>query len=149
MEKQTFLVRASVAFFRWFCHREFLEDIEGDLLEEYRSERAQKGSQKAGLKLFIKVVSLFRPGILRAPGRYYFIQSPMYKNYLTIIWRTFRKEKGFATINFLGLLLGIVTSLIIFLWVQDEMKYNTFTKENDRLYKVIVRMNSFDKQIWT
>ncbi|MDH5603219.1 MAG: ABC transporter permease, partial [Cyclobacteriaceae bacterium] len=89
------------------------------------------------------------PGILRAPGRYYFIQSPMYKNYLTIIWRTFRKEKGFATINFMGLLLGIVTSLIIFLWVQDEMKYNTFTKENDRLYKVIVRMNSFDKQIWT
>ena len=148
-QKHTFLVRASLAFLRRFCHREFIEDIEGDLLEEYRKERGEKGLRKAGWKLFFKVISLCRPGIIRAPGRYYFIQSPMYKNYLTIIWRTFRKEKGFATINFLGLLLGIVTSLIIFLWVQDEMKYNTFTKENDRLYKVIVRMNSFERQIWT
>ncbi|MDH5399969.1 MAG: ABC transporter permease, partial [Cyclobacteriaceae bacterium] len=146
--KHPFYVRMALVFLRWFCHREFLEDIEGDLLEEYRVDCKERGKRKAGIKLLLKIISLFRPGIIRAPGRYYFIQSPMYKNYLIIIWRTFRKEKGFAGINLLGLLLGIVTSLTIFLWVQDEMKYNTHTKDNDRLYKVMTRLNSFNKQIW-
>src|SRR5688572_25774477 len=52
-----------LAFFRWFCHREYREDIEGDLLERFHNRKAILGPGKAKW-LFIKdVMNLFRPGI--------------------------------------------------------------------------------------
>ncbi len=54
----------ALAFFRWFCHREYREDIEGDLLERFHNRIAFGGARKAKW-LFIKdVLKLFRPGII-------------------------------------------------------------------------------------
>jgi len=54
-----------LAFFRWFCHPEFREDIEGDLLERFHNRVTKLGVRKAKW-LFIKdVLLLFRPGVIR------------------------------------------------------------------------------------
>ncbi|MBC7828252.1 MAG: hypothetical protein H7122_10945 [Chitinophagaceae bacterium] len=54
-----------LAFFRWFCHPDYREDIEGDLLEQFHGRVIRKGLRKAKF-LFIKdVLLLFRPGIIR------------------------------------------------------------------------------------
>ena len=53
-----------LAFFRWFCHPEYREDIEGDLLERFHNRKTKLGARKAKW-LFIKdVLNLFRPGII-------------------------------------------------------------------------------------
>jgi len=58
----------ALAFFRWFCHPEFREDIEGDLLERLHNRVTKLGVQKARW-LFIKdVFFLLQPGIInRSP----------------------------------------------------------------------------------
>ena len=50
--------------FNWYCHPDFREEIEGDLLERFNIYSLKYGYTKAN-RLFIKeVISLFRPSIV-------------------------------------------------------------------------------------
>jgi len=62
----------------------------------------------------------------------------MIKNYLKIAFRNLWKNKGFSTINILGLSIGIATCLLITLYVLDELSYDKFNKNADRIYRVNV-----------
>ena len=61
----------------------------------------------------------------------------MLKNYLKIAWRNLWKNKSFSLINILGLALGMACSLLIMLWVKDEMVMDQFHQNGTRLYKVM------------
>ena len=61
----------------------------------------------------------------------------MLKNYLKIAWRNLWKNKSFSLINILGLALGMACSLLIMLWVKDEMAMDQFHENDTRLYKVM------------
>ncbi len=49
--------------FRWFCKPELVEEIEGDLVEQYQLNHQLKGSLKAKLLFAKEVALLFRPAI--------------------------------------------------------------------------------------
>lgn len=55
---------AALKFFRWFCHPEFREEIEGDLLEMYHKNLERFGARKARALYFKEVLFLFRPSII-------------------------------------------------------------------------------------
>ncbi len=59
----------------------------------------------------------------------------MVKNYLTIAWRNILKHKGYALINITGLSTGIACCLLILLYVQNELSYDTFHRDADNLYR--------------
>ncbi|MGB5977304.1 MAG: ABC transporter permease, partial [Cyclobacteriaceae bacterium] len=61
----------------------------------------------------------------------------MLKNYLKVAYRNLFKYKGYAIINILGLAVGLATSMLIFLWVADEVSYDKFHEKGDRLYRVM------------
>jgi len=63
----------------------------------------------------------------------------MIKNYLKIAWRNLWRNKFFSVINIMGLALGIACSVLIILWVQNEVGMDAFHKNSDRLYQVIER----------
>ena len=54
----------------------------------------------------------------------------MIKNYLKIAWRHMTRHRGYATINVLGLTLGITCCLFISLWVGDEESIDHFKERN-------------------
>ncbi|HEV9036778.1 MAG TPA: ABC transporter permease, partial [Puia sp.] len=58
----------------------------------------------------------------------------MLKNYLTIAWRHMVRYKGYAAINIIGLALGLVCCLFIWLWVQDERAVDNSHAAGSRLY---------------
>src|SRR5688572_30148830 len=60
----------------------------------------------------------------------------MFKNYLTIALRNISKHKFFSAINILGMTAGITASLLIILWVLDELSYDQFHKNADRIYQL-------------
>jgi predicted permease len=62
----------------------------------------------------------------------------MIKNFFIIAWRNLARNKTFSLINILGLGLGIATSLLIYLWVQDERGKDNFHANSERLFQVIV-----------
>ncbi len=60
----------------------------------------------------------------------------MLKNYLTIALRYIVRHKVFTLINISGLTLGITCSLLIVLYVQDELAYDRFHADADRIYRL-------------
>ena len=60
----------------------------------------------------------------------------MFKNYLKIAWRNLLKNKGYTFINVGGLALGMAVTLVIGLWVQDELAYNSYFKNKDSIAQV-------------
>src|ERR1700688_1921085 len=63
----------------------------------------------------------------------------MIKNYLKVAWRNLFRNKFFSTINILGLALGMACSILILLWVQNELSIDSFHANGSRLYAVIER----------
>ena len=58
----------------------------------------------------------------------------MLKNYFRVAWRSLIANKTFSLINISGLALGIACSLLIFLWVNDEISVDKFHAHGDRLF---------------
>jgi putative ABC transport system permease protein len=61
----------------------------------------------------------------------------MIKNYLKIAWRNLKSNKAYASINIVGLALGISTCLIIFLIAQHELTYDTFHPGKEKIYRIV------------
>ena len=56
--------RIALTFFNWYCHPDFREEIEGDLMERFNTYSLKYGRNKAN-RLFMKeVLFLFRPSIV-------------------------------------------------------------------------------------
>jgi len=61
----------------------------------------------------------------------------MLKNYMIVAVRNILRHKGYSFINIVGLAIGMACCILIMLWVQDELSYDTFHENADRLYRVI------------
>ncbi len=72
----------------------------------------------------------------------------MFKNYLKIAWRNLKKNKGYSAINIGGLALGMAVTLIIGLWIQDELTHNSYFKNKDRIAQVF-QSQTFNGQTGT
>ena len=61
----------------------------------------------------------------------------MFKNYLLIAFRKLWKNKTLSFINTFGLATGMACSLMIFLFVQDELQYDRHHADADRIHRVV------------
>jgi len=60
----------------------------------------------------------------------------MIRNYLKTAVRNLWRNKGFAAINILGLAIGLATCLLIVVYVMDELSYDRWNKNADRIYRL-------------
>ena len=60
----------------------------------------------------------------------------MVRNYILMALRTMRRNKAYSFINIFGLALGMTCCILIMLYVQDEMRYDVFHENADRIYRV-------------
>jgi putative ABC transport system permease protein len=60
----------------------------------------------------------------------------MFKNYFKTAWRSLIKSKGFTAINICGFSLGLAACMLIVFYVIDEMSYDRFHVNADRIYRV-------------
>ncbi|HJS56190.1 MAG TPA: ABC transporter permease [Chitinophagaceae bacterium] len=72
----------------------------------------------------------------------------MIKNYFKIAWRNLFRNKGFSATNLLGLTIGITCTILISLWVKDELTYDKFHTNYNSIYKLYANRN-FNNQIFT
>ncbi|MDN5216685.1 ABC transporter permease [Fulvivirgaceae bacterium BMA12] len=72
----------------------------------------------------------------------------MFKNLLIIALRNLWYQKLSTAINIIGLTLGLVCSLLILLWVDDELSINQFHDGNGRVFQVLTN-NSYKGEIST
>ena len=60
----------------------------------------------------------------------------MFKNYLKIAYRNIKKHKSYSLINVAGLAIGMACCILILLFVFDELSYDKFHENHDRIYRV-------------
>ena len=61
----------------------------------------------------------------------------MLKSYLKISLRNIKRSKTYSVINILGLSVGIACSILIFLWIHNELSYDHFHKNAGQIYRVV------------
>ncbi|MFC2164583.1 FtsX-like permease family protein [Acidobacteriota bacterium] len=61
----------------------------------------------------------------------------MFKNYVKITLRNLVKHKGYSFINIAGLAFGIACTILILLWVKDELSFDRFHEKADRIYRIV------------
>lgn len=72
----------------------------------------------------------------------------MLKNFIKTTFRTLSKNKTYSFLNIFGLATGIACAGLIFLWVEDEMNYDSVNVKKDRIY-AIANNQDFDGKIFT
>jgi putative ABC transport system permease protein len=60
----------------------------------------------------------------------------MIQNFFRIAFRNISRYKGFTFINVTGLAVGLAASLLILLWVQDELSYEKFNTNAKNIFRV-------------
>jgi len=60
----------------------------------------------------------------------------MIKNYFKIAWRNLKKNRLYAFVNITGLTIGIVSCLLIGIYIKDELSYDRFNDNADRIVRV-------------
>jgi putative ABC transport system permease protein len=122
---------------RWFCPEQLYEEIEGDLIQNYKMDLARVGEGRARLRLFWNAIRFFRPGILmRNKVSAGINQSDMLRNHLKLAIRIFFKDKLFSTLNVLGLALGIGVSIILLLILQNDLTFDEHYAHHERMYRL-------------
>ena len=72
----------------------------------------------------------------------------MFRNFIKTAIRSLAKNKTYSFLNIFGLAIGIACATVIFLWVEDELNFDSVNVKKDRLY--IARENEkFDTYIFT
>ncbi len=68
----------------------------------------------------------------------------MFKNYLKIAWRNLLKNKGYSAINIGGLAIGMACFLLITVFIQNELSFDSYHEKGDRIYRVDHHSNPKD-----
>lgn len=122
---------------RWVIREDYLEEIEGDMEEVFQDNLERYPLKKAKRLYTVETLKLLRPAILKHLNPQSFVPpTAMFKHNLIISYRGFLRNKTTFLINLIGLSTGLAGALLIFFWVQDELKMNNFFEKGDQLYQV-------------
>lgn len=72
----------------------------------------------------------------------------MIKNYFKIAWRNLLKNKKSSVINISGLAIGMAVAMLIGLWIWDELSYDKYHKNYDKVAQVYQRQ-TWNGQVFT
>lgn len=140
MKEVTPLPRLIERFLQTVCPKELYEEIEGDLIQRYNKNVIAYGQSLANRKLMVDTIRYVRPGIiLRNKFSFEITGFDMIKHFMLTFFRGTRRSLGYSFINVFGLCLGLVCFIFIALWVYDEMTFDSFHTDKDRIYQVMGR----------
>lgn len=135
-------------FFRWFCDPAIAEDIEGDLTEMFYRDADRGNATKARMQFALRIIRLFRPGIIKPFARFNFQPStPMFKNYFVTSVRSLMRSKGFSAINIMGLAVGLATFSMIAFYVYHELSFDRYHKNADRIFRIVENLRTENEML--
>src|SRR6202035_3244789 len=74
----------------------------------------------------------------------------MFRNYFKIAWRNLLKNKLYSLINIGGLTAGLTIGILILLWVQDELSFDSFHRQAPNIYRLeLFGGPGASRQIWS
>lgn len=117
-----------------FCSKEWLDEVLGDLEEQYIDNIERKNKAFAKRHYWWQVLRLMRPHIFKKRKRHNGMMRNF--NHIKISYRNLLKNKVYAFINILGLSVGIASVMLIAIYVNYETSYDKFFDDSDRIYRI-------------
>ncbi|MDN5213302.1 permease prefix domain 2-containing transporter [Fulvivirgaceae bacterium BMA12] len=139
MEKRQHPPRWATKLLHRICAPHLLEEIYGDLLEEYTYQFHKNGPRKAYWDYVFTVLGFIQPFAVRKKlidRRSPLINFTMLRNYFITALRNIARYKTYSTINLAGLTLGLACSMLIFQYVTMERGADQFHEKVDQIYRV-------------
>ncbi|GAB4052915.1 ABC transporter permease [Spirosoma litoris] len=126
----------------WLIAPHLREEVLGDVHERFARRVKQRGEARAKRRHWLDVLAYVRPEFIRRqPDQYpQPTNTTMLRNYLKIARRTLTRQKSYSLINVLGLALGMGCGILIFMFVNYHLSFDTFQPDADRVYRVISEM---------
>ncbi|WP_422359081.1 ABC transporter permease [Reichenbachiella sp.] len=124
---------------RLFIHKDYLEEIQGDLEELYQNNLENHSTSKAKWLYTIEVIKLLRPLLLKSlEGTYKMNNYGIVKNYVKIALRNLQANKLQNAIKIAGITIALSTSISIYQYITFERSYDQFHSNVNQLYRVDV-----------
>ncbi|WP_185731460.1 ABC transporter permease [Larkinella rosea] len=133
----------------WFVAPHLLEYIQGDLHEMFYKRIREVSPAQARWEYCRAVLQCLTPFFYKPlrPGPPYAAslrdeypnpaRTAMLRNYFKIAFRNLVKHKGYSFINIGGLATGMAVALLIGLWMYDELSFDKYHQNYDRIAKVL------------
>jgi len=119
------------------------ETVLGDFQEFYEQIKKDSGSSAANIWYWSQAFKSLPKFILSS----IYWGAIMLKNYFTLAVRNIYKHKGYSAINIFGLAVGLASFLLMLLWIQEELSFDSFHTNGDQIYRVISELHSNDGKV--
>ncbi len=118
---------------------EFTDDI--DEVYQYRMDSEPGWKTKAWY--WFRVLESI-PAIIMGKIYWRFV---MFRNYLKITFRNINRQKSHSMINIFGLSIGLACTILILLFVKDELSYDRFHENLHSIYRPLTRFHNPDGSV--
>jgi putative ABC transport system permease protein len=112
--------------------------IIGDMEEDYNRQIVRKGVIRAKIWFWNQLFLMATPWILNSIRW----EAAMFRENMKLASRNVWKHRGYSLINVLGLAMGLACSLLIILYVTNELQYDAYHKDADRIHRIAVHGKS-------
>jgi putative ABC transport system permease protein len=136
--------RYASALLRKLLRDDLCEEVTGDLYEKFQTHCRNHGSTSARINYWYQVINYIRPFAFRKVKRSSPNQYDMLRNYFKVAFRNLGKNPGYSSINIGGLALGMATTIMIGLWVYDELSYDRYHTNFNDLAQVMQHQTAND-----
>jgi putative ABC transport system permease protein len=133
-KRRPFLNRLTSLCLGFVADEDMRESILEDMEFRFVERRDEQNSFLLGIIWLGKLTLILSAFTLKS----LFWRTTVIKNYLKITLRNIRKNKGYSFLNISGLAVGIACTILILFWVRDELSYDRFHKNADRIYRVVL-----------
>ena len=129
--------KSLLRLFRWFCHQDLLQYVEGDLIELFYYNQSKKGRFAAKWLFVREIIKLIRPSLVKnLEGLKRMNNYGMFKNYLKTSIRSLKNNLLFSSINVIGLAISMSVGILMILLLSELHSFDSFHEKKENLYRV-------------
>ncbi len=130
-------------FLEWYCNPHILEEIQGDAHELYFERVRTEGKRKADLRYMWDVLRFFRWSNVKRQDNEYQLSAVWKLNFL-LATRNAGRNKIIFLVKTIGLSLCLAFSLILTAFVVNEISFDKFHLNHNRIYRVTSKVDFQD-----
>lgn len=124
---------------------ELVEEVLGDLDESFAHTAKTRSVLRARLGYWYQVFNYLRPFAIRRSKT--FNSNYMLGNYVKVGWRQLGRQRMYSIVKMGGFALGVAASLLITLYILNELSYDRQYPNSEKVYRVIQQYQTDGKLI--
>ena len=124
-------------FLEWYCSKQYLEEVQGDLHEWHKRRLSKSGRSTARFMYFFDVITYMRLFRVKNLNEMEKSNNILSFSYLKMAFRQFKRNLVYSSMNTMGLAVGLVCTLLISLYIIDELSFDRFHEDHENIYRLI------------